>query len=268
MLAADGYCDLQRSCGESVLPMVCRVYPRSVRNGRVAEVCTSASCEKTVELIAADTAPLRFVTGELELPFDGIRAFSPDDDEAHSERKRALDILSDRSRTFAERLVLIDGGDCRSNSGLSYAVSVIEYAVAAVGAVSPSIHEVGSAALERICGSAGNYISASESLRAAIPDFDIIFERIIANHMFYMQYPFVSSGRGRKDAYSLLCIACALFRYLAVGAFRPERGFDGFVDVTAGVFRYLEHSGFYSLPVKKLAGSASFSPDDLLPLFI
>ena len=57
----DGLCMLHRECGEDVLPAVCRMYPRSVReeNGVIKCVC-SASCEAVTELLMDEEAPLSF----------------------------------------------------------------------------------------------------------------------------------------------------------------------------------------------------------------
>ena len=64
----DGYCSLQRACGEEVLPIVCRMYPRSVKLGEENEISCSLSCEKTVELIISNTEKLKFEEHTADIP--------------------------------------------------------------------------------------------------------------------------------------------------------------------------------------------------------
>ncbi len=103
--ADNGLCMLQRECGEGAIPTVCRYYPRAPRLYPYPECCTSGSCEKTLELLFADDAPVEFVSTELsfELPEPPTSDFPAD--EYISTRLEAFALLGDRSVPFEERVL-------------------------------------------------------------------------------------------------------------------------------------------------------------------
>ena len=61
----DGYCLLHETCGEEVLPWVCRYYPRGPRIDYAIEASCANSCEKTLELLFRNEEKITFETKEL-----------------------------------------------------------------------------------------------------------------------------------------------------------------------------------------------------------
>ena len=116
---ADGLCALQRECGEGALPEVCRRYPRAPRVVPFAECSTSASCEKTLELLFESDAPVSFVRRELAFGGDPDvndreRIYTPEEHMA-IRATRAFAVICDRTAAFPERMRRLGAGafDCR-----------------------------------------------------------------------------------------------------------------------------------------------------------
>lgn len=102
-----GYCGLQKSCGEGILPAVCRYYPRSPKGGYAYECSCSGSCEKVIELLINRQTPLAFEYATLTFDLDGDAYPTPDAaarDRYQSIRKVCFDLLQNRAYPLPQRL--------------------------------------------------------------------------------------------------------------------------------------------------------------------
>ena len=109
MQREDGLCALQCECGETVLPAVCRRYPRGARGLFDRECACSNSCEAVLEMFWDREAPLGFVEGS-----DGglFPEAAPAPEPRRAQRYRAIRALcfgtmQDRSLGLAQRLLRI-----------------------------------------------------------------------------------------------------------------------------------------------------------------
>lgn len=109
MQREDGLCALQCECGETVLPAVCRRYPRGARGLFDRECACSNSCEAVLEMFWDREAPLGFVEGS-----DGglFPEAAPAPEPRRAQRYRAIRALcfgtmQDRSLRLAQRLLRI-----------------------------------------------------------------------------------------------------------------------------------------------------------------
>ena len=109
MQREDGLCALQCECGETVLPAVCRRYPRGARGLFDRECACSNSCEAVLEMFWNREAPLGFVEGS-----DGglFPEAAPAPEPRRAQRYRAIRALcfgtmQDRSLGLAQRLLRI-----------------------------------------------------------------------------------------------------------------------------------------------------------------
>ena len=109
MQREDGLCALQCECGETVLPAVCRRYPRGARGLFDRECACSNSCEAVLEMFWDREASLGFVEGS-----DGglFPEAAPAPEPRRAQRYRAIRALcfgtmQDRSLGLAQRLLRI-----------------------------------------------------------------------------------------------------------------------------------------------------------------
>ncbi|MDD6799731.1 MAG: flagellin lysine-N-methylase [Firmicutes bacterium] len=113
LLSDDGWCMLQRECGEGALPCVCRLYPRSPRTKYSNECSCSAGCEAVSEALYRHLGPLDFVFAEYDYGLPAEPAGEITEDEYTKVRAVCFEIMRDEKRACAERL--IDIGKCVFN---------------------------------------------------------------------------------------------------------------------------------------------------------
>ncbi|MBQ8510590.1 MAG: flagellin lysine-N-methylase [Clostridia bacterium] len=269
----DGYCMLQRECGEETISAVCRYYPRAPRRltGEHFECSTSGSCEHTLELLFADDEPLRFVetelTFDLELPEPQLTAGEAAD--ALALRREAMDMLADRSLPFNERLLALGrtlwtkvGRDAAGFDGTPDRASR-EEAFGLCGELLRQFERTSMTLQEYLPAIDAHYGGAlpSEELCADLhrlfPRLDIFAEKMFVNHVFYKNFPH-SAGGDIADEFTALCAVWGAAKYMACAYIREHMhskgtpSLDDLVDVTAAVFRVIEHSRFDECAVKFL----------------
>ena len=272
--AEDGRCMLHRECGEEVLSAVCRYYPRAPRTYPIAECCTSASCEETLELLFADDEPIKFVNAELT--FDLERQPEPEiggegyiDPEKYNEiRKTAFGILGDRALPFGQRLKQL-GHEL-------YRLDRLKYSDADASTPSPLT------LTDRLCDLLGRTSETIAELKSncaqfeynhnylpeQYPKLDIYLEKLFCNHIFYKRFPYSFENvtdHHLRDEFTSLAAAYALWKYLC-GAYlhcRANPTLSDLIDVTALIFRVIEHSRFDECAVRFLHGSGADTPASL-----
>ncbi|MDD2648035.1 MAG: flagellin lysine-N-methylase [Eubacteriales bacterium] len=247
MHGKDGLCALQRECGEGVLPRLCRVYPRRLEAaGGLKKAVCSNSCEKVIELMMNRETPLSFgkiyIDAEPEITRDidvGFILYEYD----------ALKTLRRRSLPLSERLRIICGFPCvnAGNDTASSALCVLSGMLLSMSENSASLSRFGADSFRRYSGSGAfeRYIKDSERLSALMPDLESAYENILANHMFYEDFPLSDERIAARDERLSLAAVYAVLRFVTVGymAERSER--SDFADAAAGAFRFIEHTAFY-----------------------
>ncbi len=239
----DGLCALQKECGETILPAVCRMYPRSVKPGWTTEACCSGSCEGVVELLMDDPASVRLMTETLTT---NSAPEAPDPPpEVFRARRDALDAWlsgTDEASSFAA-LAAFSGvpapdlapaaayarGRRTAEFAVTHSVTLAEYAD---GLLPPD-------------GSPEAFASASARYAERYPDADAWTRAVLANHLFYMQYPDFGEGRTPDKAFRAFCAAEALLRYslvLLTDVTQSPGPAARWADVAAAVLRYAEHA--------------------------
>ena len=230
----DGFCALHRECGEGAIPAICRRYPRSIRVAPIHEVCTSTSCERTLELLFASDAPMSFRDVPLELideEFDENPAAHVPAEAYRAVRAKTFALLSDRTQSLDERLAAI---------------------AAMLGTTLPALTDADTAALfarfARTSSALQELESAFTDARfdlASVPEMDIYLEKILANHLFYKGFPHSFVDSKPRDEMAAAAAALALTRY-AASRYLGKSGwnFERFIDCTARLYRMIEHSRF------------------------
>jgi hypothetical protein len=240
----EGLCLLHRECGEGAIPEICRRYPRCIRTLPIHECCTSTSCEYTLELLYRDDEPVRFVSAEIEVfdeEFDTPAAADIQVCEYRKIRNTAFEILSDRVLSIDERLkVLAD----KFGVSLPYCVmphdkaaELFEKLLRTSAALSDVEDEV-----------SGYYADGSDILRFHLedaPKMDIYLEKMLVNHLFYKAFPRSFKDSTMQDELAAIVAVRALHRYVTEAYIAVHSwSVDNFVDITAKLFRMIEHSRF------------------------
>lgn len=302
---SDGYCMLQCECGESAIPEVCRRYPREYRCGEIYEAALANSCEHTVELLMADTAPVTMV--EIPVPEDfadvekknRLRFEGADDPALAPEyrrmREESIRLLNRREKTLEERigdvLHYVSGGTEAAEAGPADEVltaaetddtvrasAEIEAAravlmlIAVLAADSASLEEETERVFEILhvrISAGGNeirtggiafdeetYIARRERFSRAMPGWEILFEKLLVNHVAFSGFPYAPRMENLEKMGIALAASYALMKFMNVclmtegdgsenGGGKDEAA-DGqrVVDLNAAIFRLIEHSGF------------------------
>lgn len=251
MRDADGLCMLQKECGEAALPEICRMYPRCLkREGEMYEAVCSNSCEAVVEnLMRAEQLGFGFVPMDAKSEIE-----APADEEMLDLGRRTLEILQGDG-SLVERIGKICGA-IAGNEGYGVDPWAMERglrrlmaALEALKEESEALRRFGADAFARYgadCPDAAeNYSADVRRFEARFPDWSRWFENILANHLVYMNLPWVDERLEPNQARAGLCMVYGTMRAVCA-AYTAERSTrEDLADAIAGIFRLAEHSSFY-----------------------
>lgn len=218
----DGRCGLQVQLGEEILPDVCRLYPRSIRQDRVGAECVLAnSCEAVCELFWDRKEPLAWQEKPVALQAGADRAVSPRDREGRLAQDRAVAILQDRRYPLARRLQTL----CPPE--LSPAPT------------QPGQWQELTEDLRRRCEAVP---ALSPAPRKADQARELFLEHLLVNHAWFTQFP-TEPGQGYPAQYRALCLTWAL----ANGALEQAATREEATDRISRLFRFIQHTHFTPL---------------------
>lgn len=270
--ADSGLCMLQRECGEDAIPTVCRYYPRAPRLTPLPECCTSASCEKTLELLFANDRPLEFRSTELtfNLPKPAPSDFPTD--KYISTRLEAFAILEDRTTDFSARVLHLTKALYNKEEFCPQTDKKIDFLSLTLEFLSDL--ERTSLTLKPLLPEIIEYYSAktdSSELCEAVENLNVKFEKLFVNHLFYKSFPnsFVSRQNHLSEEVMALCMAVAVTKLSAAAYLSNRHSSDKsvnqthFVDIVAQIFRVIEHSRFDECAVAFLRKNNAISLESL-----
>ena len=227
MRLGDGRCGLQAELGEDALAAVCRLYPRGVRSHGGYECSCANSCEAVPELFLNRTEPITFqkYTFCLDVPPEPEQ-HEPSE---LTRRRQAIRLwflaqiqnrehsLPQRFQLLHEAVAAMDQALSRQDwervdalitgqeklpdpeefpsshewirNGLKKWNPVLEYIVEN----SESIRPYGEAIFDCLgSGDAAlrNYLQARQHFEKILPQWEIWFEHLLVNHMYFTQFPF------------------------------------------------------------------------------
>lgn len=284
MRMEDGRCRIHASLGEGMLPQVCRLYPRGVRMQPGPECALANSCERVVEMLYERDAAIRFLPTEIDItpPKLASRLVSfPTLCRETEIRLFLIGCIQNRAFPLRARLVNLrlalekaeeateDGDEgaleallsgtpadtAEYDGSMGDAIDAMCGLLAYLDGRSDSLKDYGSAALRRIAG-AGDPVTEYESCRRRFeeqfPKWEVFFEHLLANHMFFEQFPYQDRPVPPKEEYLSMLALYAVLRFVCVGYMTERGGKDALVDVCAAVFRLAEHSEFYRYSARTL----------------
>lgn len=248
----EGLCALHRELGEGAIPTICRRYPRSVRVTPMHECCTSTSCEYTLELLYRDDAPVRFVRREITVydeEYDTPAAAAMSVGEYTRVRDVAFSTISDRTFTIDERIERLAR---ELGVDLPYYVMPTD----ACAELYVRLLKTSGSLAELDDDVAAYYADCSDLTRFSldtVDKMDVYLEKLLVNHIFYKAFPRSFEGSTPSDELAALVAVRGLHRYVTE-AYLAAHGWSlqNFVDVTAKLFRMIEHSRFDEIAARFL----------------
>ncbi|MDP2425488.1 MAG: flagellin lysine-N-methylase [bacterium] len=266
LLMKNGWCMLHTECGESVLPMVCRYYPRGPRLDFVPESSMANSCERTLELLFADTNPLQFEFVDLtfDMPMEPCKANQEEQRKYEQIRKSCFQILSNRSVSLPTRISRVGQFMIALDQGLSDGnptelldsftiVKDISLTYQVVSKISEWFIEH-SKTIHDWCVDANSfyqehdieekYLQNLTHFETIVPDHKIFFEKMIINNLFFRQFPYQHPNHSFYDEFVSLCGKYIFCRYMAISIMRRHQTIEAFIDILAKTFRVISHTQF------------------------
>ncbi|MHB8131191.1 MAG: flagellin lysine-N-methylase [Mobilitalea sp.] len=256
----DGLCAIQVELGESSLPEVCQLYPRSTKYLAELYNCScSNSCEAVVELLLNFKQTLLFEEKDLSIEPKFSINLSPN---KYEYCKKSILIIQDRSLSIPERLInlgnFLNGTDIYlpKPDNLSFAfqlltvfdqyfessVSICDYTKASQTYF--SIEGIETLSAEDLKNILEKYLLASDHLESILPDWQILFEHLIVNHMFYNNFPYSDNHKNLNDAFLSLTTVYSFLRFNILAYMSDKSTSENLVDYLAAMFRLIEHSNF------------------------
>ncbi|MBQ2955906.1 MAG: flagellin lysine-N-methylase [Clostridia bacterium] len=278
MRLEDGRCALHAELGEQALSHVCRLYPRGVRLERGYECSCSNSCEAVLELLFSRDEPIEFV--QRELTFDLPKPAGPRIVFETLGREQEIRLwlirqmqnqalpMPQRLMAMGHALLALDEaletkdahqidrllkGQRRirplhpnelTQGHLDFGLKIARGMIELLDERSVSIRRYGETALACFDGSFERYEAAREHFETLLPKWEIWFEHMLVNHMFFSRFPFQDRPESLKDEFIALCGVYALLRFLGIGWLRGKENAEAFVDVAAAAFRLVDHTSF------------------------
>ena len=281
MRLEDGRCAMHAEMGEGALSYVCRLYPRGVRLEGSPECSCANSCEAVLELLFSRDEPIEFLpmTFTFDVPRPAARAVvfetlgreqeirlwlirqmqsqmlpMPQRLMAMGHALWALDeALDTKDEKHVERLLR---GQRRlrplmpqelTQGHLDFGLKIARGMIELLDERSVSIRSYGETALAYFGtdeDSFQRYAAARAHFETVLPKWEIWFEHMLVNHMFFTRFPFQDRPESLKDEFVALCAVYALLRFLGIGWMQDKQDESAFVDVAAAAFRLVDHTAF------------------------
>lgn len=281
MRLEDGRCALHVELGEQSLSDVCRLYPRGIREEESGlEISCANSCEAVLELLLRRRGPLSFTEKELSIalpPLQKRTFFFNTQGKDREIRLSLIRTMQNRSLSLPERLQALEdrlitaeeamrtgsegaladwlGAENKktytlpsvSPEHLTQGLETAEQLIRLIDERSVSIRAYGEEALARFGhdeGSFERYSRAKQHFSAVFPDWEIFFENMLVNHMFFTCFPFEDRPEDLRTEYMALCAVYTLLRFLSLGCSENRNRPEDFIELFASAFRLIDHTAF------------------------
>lgn len=303
---ADGRCALHAELGEDKLPDVCRLYPRGIRMADGIYECSCAnSCEAVPELLLAKREHISFSFERLRLklpPMTERSSFFETLGEERRVRSYLISVLQADGMTLPQRLICL--GDVlgrmelafeqkdralldrivsekpmidieRYNRAeveaehLQFGLRTVERMISVLDDKSKSIRACGEAALAYFGDDEGGverYRRKRADFEELIPNWELFYENLLVNHMFFSQFPFQDRPESIISEYIALCAVYVILRFIGIGSMAEGRDISALIDGTASIFRLVEHTEFDRYAAHLLKSSGCTSKEQLYSL--
>ncbi|MDD3712252.1 MAG: flagellin lysine-N-methylase [Candidatus Izemoplasmatales bacterium] len=264
----DGYCLLHETCGEEVLPWVCRYYPRGPRIDYAHEASCANSCEKTLELLFENEDKLTFETKELLFMMTKPVKL-PDEEHKilyQKIRKEIFVVLTNRNYLLHERIIhlgrylkaietnidakyedldlSIERHDTSVNENYQILWELLDNFEGRYKRLSEQLDEAKRHYLLKDVDA--TYKQARDKFDKTIEKHEIWFEKMLINDLFFKQFPFQTNFQV-SDQYLALCGTYVILRYISMNLMFDKYTLADFIDIASKSFTVISHSEFDKL---------------------
>jgi len=266
LLMDNGFCQLHATCGEEVLPWICRYYPRGPRIDYAYEATIANSCERTLELLFENNDPITFESKTLTFKMQ-VKDDSPNDKDKifyKDIQNFCFSIIQDRTISLPNRIrevgIVLRTLDKEPqmilnqiNLNVEEIIFDLEHILTIMLNIlewfiinSPSLSELCKIIKERYVNK--EYIkSYKESLNhfeSVLPDHEIKFEKMLINNMLFRQFPYFEATKNFTETYISLAGTYVFLRFLAVNQMSDKNNDEDFIDIMSKTFRVITHTKF------------------------
>jgi hypothetical protein len=276
----DGLCALQMELGESHLPDICKLYPRSTKKLiEGSECCCSNSCEEVVELLMNLKETLQFEETAITM--------APEFEENITHEmfglcRKSIVMIQDRNLSLPDRFAAL-GNFIYDSDIFSKKPDQLTLAFQLLHDFDEYFEKSGS--VSDYCRASQNYFhiegkdnlskeslimitlkyqSAYKHLESILPDWQVVFEQLVVNHMFYNNFPYEDNLANKKDAFLSLVSMYSFLRLNLLGYMADKTNVKVLVDFLAAMFRLIEHSDFEYIAVSLLK-EENYPIEDCVP---
>jgi hypothetical protein len=278
----DGLCALQSELKEKSLPEVCRIYPRQASRLHIQNECScSNSCEAVIELLLQMQEPMQFIETDL--------SFEPKfEDQSisnhHNRREECISLLQNRNKTLPERFLLIG----KYLSGTDYPIYIsneLNHAFPILLDLSNYFDE--SISIRDYCSTSLSYYfidkrnaiseedislinqkyrKASKHLEKLLYNWEILFEQMFVNHMFFNNFPYKEQESDPSNAFHSLILSYSFLRFHLLGYMSDKENQEDIIDYLSAMFRVIEHSNFRAVALNLYKSYSYTSPNHISEL--
>ena len=240
-------CAIHRDKGEELLPMICRLYPRSFKNiNGVNFVSCSGSCEAVIEMLF-DNDAMKVVSGELDAEIETIHNIPEDSIRQLSHFQQ---IIQDRSTTLAVSLYdicsIVNEEEFikdffAGDDALQNALTVLHKLYKS----NAQLEDIAGPIIDRYTDDPSLYKTDIKEFENDYPEWMTFFERVINNSMMYECFPFVDSRFDKTLSYKGLCVSYGLMRVICAGNHHFHKDKDSLIDAISALYHLIDHTSFY-----------------------
>ncbi len=303
MRLGDGRCGIHAEMGPNALAEICKLYPRGFRKLPSFECSCANSCEATLELLFSRDEPIAFLKQKLNVDFEIKLERTVNFDTKGKEqdiRLWLIRIIQRREYSLPVRLmnlglalkelddILKTKDDTRLNvlismpyemqnvdfevddEHLSYGLFTAEKLLQLIDERSDSVRTFGEQALKRFDSNQAFscYKGEKKLFEQRIPKWEIWFEHMLVNHMFFEQFPYQDRPDSPWDEFVAICTVYTLLRFLGINWMAEKESISDFVDMCAAVFRLVDHTAFDRLASHLLRTLGCDTPQKVFDLII
>lgn len=301
MREPDGRCSIHAELGENALSDVCRLYPRGLRVEPSEECSCSNSCEGVLEILFYKKEPITFIKDKCiqKLPPVGKRAVTYQTMGKEQEiRLHLISLIQNRTTDISSRistlgysmyrleqiiqakdkealflwletekfsLEQIEAGFEHIKLGIEMVEEILKIICKKSDGITPYVEEAISnfEGCEDVLTTYNNLKNRFETL---FPEWEIFFEHMLVNHMFFEQFPFQDRPVSLWNEFVSFSVTYSMMKFLAVGCFSKERDEEKLIDMFSSIFRLVDHTDFESYISRTLNQMNASTPQKLFDI--
>ena len=246
-LQEKGLCTIHKEKGETFLPKICRLYPRSLK--RVNDynfISCSSSCEAVLEYLF-DHDKMKIVKQQYDGEAEITLEIQEEDIRQISEIQK---IFMNRETSLVQSIcdVCMYINEKEFSQDFASQTDPLESVIAIFRRFSNAnerLKQIIVPIIRLYSEDQGSYESDRIAFETDYPDWMHFIERVINNSLLYENFPFVDRRIDRTDSYKGLCVCYGMMRVICIGNHHQNKNRDSLIDALSALFHLIDHTAFY-----------------------